>query len=150
MRRFTIFILLFVLAGFAGSIAIGAVIYERVRDLGTIEVAIEDSHHRVRLGLPAALATAVLEAGRLQIDGVGVELRHDLRDWAPAIEAALEGMEGYPDVPLVQIVDGRERVTVRKLGTKIRLEIDSGSESVRVTVPEESLRRALRKAGARG
>ena len=145
MRRFTVFILLFVLIGIAGSVAVGAAIYNRLRDLGTIEVAIEDGHHRVRLGLPAALATAVLDGSRLHIDGVAVELRHDLRDWAPAIEAALEGMEGYPDVPLVQIVDGRDRVTVRKLGTKILVEIDSGSERVKVTVPEESLRRALRR-----
>ncbi|MFN2240385.1 MAG: hypothetical protein ABR524_13440 [Thermoanaerobaculia bacterium] len=150
MRRFTVLILFFVLIGIAGSVAVAVAVYHRVRDLGTIEVSIEDSHNRVRLALPAALATAVLDGGRLHLDGVAVELRHDLRDWAPAIEAALEGMEGYPDVPLVQIVDGRDRVTIRKLGTKILVEIDSGSERVKVTVPEESLRRALRKAGARG
>jgi hypothetical protein len=145
MRRFTIFILLFVLVGIAGSVAVGVAIYHRVRDLGTIEVAIEDRHNRVRLALPAALATAVLDGSRLHFDGVAVDVRHDLRDWAPAIEAALEGMEGHPDVPLVQIVDGRDRVTIRKLGTKILVEIDSGSERVKVSVPEESLRRALRR-----
>jgi hypothetical protein len=145
MRRYTVFIILFVLVGIAGSLAVSAAIYHRVRNLGTIEVSIEDRHNRVRLALPAALATAVLDGSRLHFDGLGVEVRHDLRDWAPAIEAALEGMEGYPDVPLVQIVDGRDRVTIRKFGTKIVVEIDSGSDRVKVSVPEESLRRALRR-----
>lgn len=145
MRRFTILILLFVLVGIAGSVAIAAAVYDRVRALGTIEVAVEDGYHRLRLSLPAVLATAILDGSRLHFDGVNVELRHDLRDWAPAIEAALAGMEGYEDVPLVQIVDGRDRVSIRKRGSKIVIEIDGGSERVRVSVPEESLRKALRR-----
>ncbi|MFN2442371.1 MAG: hypothetical protein ABR517_06780 [Thermoanaerobaculia bacterium] len=145
MRRFTILILLFVLVGIAGSVAVAVAVYDRVRALGTIEVAVEDGYHRLRLSLPAVLATGILDGSRLHFDGVNVELRHDLRDWAPAIEAALEGMEGYEDVPLVKIVEGHERITIRKRGSKIVIEIDSGLERVRVSVPEESLRKALRR-----
>lgn len=143
MRRFTIVILALVILGIAGTAAVGAAVYQRVRSLGSVEVAIEDHHNRLRFSIPAAIASAVLGAGHVHLDGLSFEARRDLREWAPVALAALDGMEGYDDIPLVEVVDGDERVTIRKKGSKFLVQIEGRREQVRVVVSEETLRRLI-------
>jgi hypothetical protein len=68
--------------------------------------------------------------------------RH-IRQHLPIIEAALKGLEECPDTVFVEVISSRERVRVEKKGDLILIDVDSGSESVSVSLPLKVVRYAV-------
>jgi len=59
----------------------------------------------------------------------------DLRPWLPAIEAAGHELERSPDGLLVEVKDRTDHVMVSKGGDVLRVDVDSETETVHVSVP---------------
>jgi len=81
------------------------------------------------------------------------EWRHDgdfcfddeeLREWLPAIRAAADELERYPNATFVDVVDGDERVKVMARDGALVIEAHSDDEDVEVHVPARTVSIALR------
>ena len=59
----------------------------------------------------------------------------DLRPWLPAIEAASHELERCPDGLLVEVKDRTDHVMVSKGGDVLRVDVDSETDTVHVSVP---------------
>lgn len=58
-----------------------------------------------------------------------------LEPWLPAIEAASRQLARVPDAVLVEVESRDERVSIRKLGGALVIDVDSPQESVHLSVP---------------
>lgn len=144
MRAYTVFVLLFVLLWFAGTAAVGAAVFHRVAASGTIDLQVSDAMNEVGISLPVGLALLLLDSSEVSVGDARLRVRHDLQDWGPAVRAALEELEGYDDVPLLEVESNGEWVRVAKQGSRIVIEVDGGREQVKISMPHETLRTALR------
>jgi hypothetical protein len=147
MRRSTAVIVLFTLAWIAGSIWIGVRLFDAVNGDGSIEVRIRGDGGRIELDVPAFFAVRALRHATWTHDHGRVLGRREFREWAPALRAALTELEGYDDVPLLEIEDGRSLVTMSKRRGRFVLEIEDGRERVRLVMPAAVIRQALAEAG---
>lgn len=98
------------------------------------------SGHRIVLPVPMALARAAVSlAPQPQVAGAPAELR----EAAPAAQAALAALAEAPDFELVRVEQRDQVVSIRKEGEKLRIEVDSDRERVRVNVPLGAARTVL-------
>lgn len=58
-----------------------------------------------------------------------------LEPWLPAIKAATQELARCPDVELVKVEGADERVSIRKLGGALVIDVDSPQESVHLSFP---------------
>lgn len=104
---------------------------------------------------PASIAVvvpmAVAEAG-IKVAGHGpaaAELRANLgevKDLLPALEQLAEGLEEMPEGVLVNVHQNGDHVVIQKLGSKIRVEVESANgDHVRVEAPDQAPRRLIRQ-----
>lgn len=143
MKSSTVIILLFLAIWTGGAIWAGAQVFGAIREEGTIEVRIDGHDGRINLAVPAFVAVRAARCGKWTVDRNAVVNRHDVVAWAPALRAALAELEGYDDVPLLEIEENGDAVRMHKHGGRFVLEIEDGSESVKVVMPLRSVRRIL-------
>jgi hypothetical protein len=90
------------------------------------------SGHRIVVPVPMMLARAAVSfVPQPQMPVPPAELR----DAAPMAQAALAALTEAPDFELVRVEDRGEVVSIRKEDGKLRIEVDSKNERVRVNVP---------------
>ena|SRR5688500_13971778 len=143
MRAYTVFVLLFLLLWLAGTAAVGAAVFDRVIATGTIDLELSDAMNEVGLSVPGGLVLMFLDSAEWSAGGARVRVRHDLQDWGPAIRAALDELEAYEDVPLLEAESGGDTVRIDKRGSRIVIEVDGGHEHLTISMPETTLRTAL-------
>lgn len=68
----------------------------------------------------------------------------DLRKWLPAIRAAADELERYPNATFVDVLDGREHVRVMTRGGTLVIEAHDQDQDVTVEVPARTVSLALR------
>ncbi|PYV03072.1 MAG: hypothetical protein DMG26_10090 [Acidobacteria bacterium] len=74
----------------------------------------------------------------------------DLRPWLPAIEAAGHELERSPDGLLVEVKDRTDHVMVSKGGDVLRVDVDSETETVHVSVPISLIESVAERLGTSG
>ena len=74
----------------------------------------------------------------------------DLRPWLPAIEAAGHELERSPDGLLVEVKDRTDHVMVSKCGDVLRVDVDSETETVHVSVPISLIESVAERLGTSG
>lgn len=113
-----------------------------------VRVATSDSSPAsVSVVVPMAFA----EAG-IKVAGhgpAGAELRANLgevKDFLPGLEKLAEGLEEMPEGVLVNVRQDGDHVVIRKLGSKIRIEVESATgDHVQVEAPDQAPRRLIRQ-----
>jgi hypothetical protein len=93
----------------------------------------------LRLVLPAA---AVPIALRLVPNSRLAEATRNVRPWLPAIKAAASGLADSPDVPLVEVTEPAQQVSVVKSGDALVVDVNDRKEIVHVSVPLATVRSA--------
>ncbi len=123
VRVFALMIAMMVLAGFVVYSA-GAV---------TVYIHEKKAHaHPIWLPVPALLVSFGLRfvpQQKLQ------EASTDLQPWLPAIEVASEELAHSPDGLLIEVVNPTERVLIFKRGDSLVINVDSETDTVRLSVP---------------
>jgi len=132
-------------AAYTGLIG-GAVLFHQ----GAVTVNVKekrDGGHRVFVVAPATLATWGV---KFIPDQHFPRLPEEARAALPAATAALEELERLPDFVLVE-VEGRhgEQVRIEKVGSKLRIDVDSPREEVRVSAPIRAARATMQELLAR-
>jgi hypothetical protein len=88
--------------------------------------------HRLWVPVPALLVNLGV---RFVPDERLRDALRDLRPWLPAIEAASHELERCPDGLLVEVQDRTDHVMVSKGGDVLRVDVDSETDTVHVSVP---------------
>jgi len=74
----------------------------------------------------------------------------DLRPWLPAIEAASHELKRCPDGLLVEVKDRTDHVMVSKGGEMLRVDVDSETDTVHVSVPISLIESVAARLGTSG
>ncbi len=108
---------------------------------GVATVRVHDRAEGVRIYLP--VPSVVLETGALLCrSAVRGELeRHEVREWLPPVRELLRQLDELPEVTLVEVLDGAERVRVRKARGRLLVEVEDRETWVRVSLPTRGLNR---------
>ena len=125
-------------------VAVGAAVYEA----GAIDVRVHENHAKgtnLHLIAPAALVPVGLE---FVPDKVFRKCGPQVRPWLPAIKVAVEELQKYSDVTFVEVEDGHDHVTIKKLADKMVIDVNSPDETVHVAVPLKTIKSVLKKIEA--
>ncbi|HEX4955178.1 MAG TPA: hypothetical protein VF017_17445 [Thermoanaerobaculia bacterium] len=148
MRNFSRALILVFLASVvtfgAAAMAVGA----KVMSDGLIYVSIHERGPEgvnLTLPIPATLVNATLDEVPGWMDPVERErIRLRLDRFGPGLLAVLEGLENVPDAVLVSVESDREQVRIEKRGGSLHIEVHEPDSDVTVSIPAESMTRALR------
>ena len=103
--------------------------------------------HRIWVPVPALLVdlgVRFVPEERLQ------DALRDLRPWLPAIEAASHELRRCPDGLLVELKDRTDHVMVSKGGEMLRVDVDSETDTVHVSVPISLIESVAARLGTSG
>jgi hypothetical protein len=110
---------------------------------GTIGVEVEnDDGTDVSVVVPAGLANVAIALVPTHLLG---EVRDELDRWVPVAESGYREFLEAPDFTLVEINDGDEHVTVRKVGRRVEILVEADGERVHVRLPLRTVGRVLDK-----
>ena len=113
---------------------------------GFITVKVDNPGDGVHFTLPVPaviVSAAVATADHVVPEDEWFEIRSQLGIWGPYVEGVLEALDDAPNAILVEVVDGREHVVVRKLGNHLKVDIDGPDISVHVSVPTKLVRNTV-------
>ena len=103
--------------------------------------------HRLWLPVPALM----VDEGLTFVPEEKLEqASRDIRPWLPAIEAAGHELERSPDGLLVEVKDRTDHVMVSKGGDVLRVDVDSETETVHVSVPISLIESVAERLGTSG
>ena len=131
--------LLAILAGV--SLLVGGTAYATYRaftgfGMITVDVAEKSTAGgRVRLVLPGVLLHAGTCALRFVPDHELIEVRREIDEFAPMIEAIAEELDAMPDTTLVRVESEDEYVYIRKRDGQLVIDVETADEDVHVSIP---------------
>lgn len=130
--------MLVVLLGLLGFLTYS--IYSATRSAGFIYVEVDPKGFQppMYVPFPAIFVNGIADA--VSFDGIDC---HDceLREWRPAVRAALQEFERYPDIVLVDVHNRDDHVRVRKAGRQLIVEVDNHEVDVRIAIPHTTVRK---------
>jgi hypothetical protein len=114
-------------------------VYSSVRSAGVITVNVhpKDARPSFTVPVPAAFINAFADAATVH----GIECDGELEAWRPAINAAMEEFDRYPDMTFLEIDDYDDHVEVRKAGGKMIIDVDADEAVVQVSIPPRTVRK---------
>jgi len=136
--------ILLVMVGIA--LFVGLVAYSE----GAVMVYVHEKQpegHRIWVPVPALLVdlgVRFVPEERLR------DALRDLRPWLPAIEAASHELTRCPDGLLVEVKDRTNYVMVSKDGDVLRVDVDSETDTVHVSVPISLIESVTERLGTSG
>jgi hypothetical protein len=99
------------------------------------------SGQRIVVPFPLVVARAALAFAPPPAQSVATP--PELREAAPMAAAVLDALREAPDAELVRVEQRGETVSIRKEGDSVRVFVENGKETVRVTLPLGAARAAL-------
>jgi hypothetical protein len=121
-----------ILLGIIGAALLaGLVVYSE----GAVMIYVHEKRpegRRIWVPVPALLVSVAL---RFVPEEKLRDASREVRPWLPAIEAAGEELGRCPDSLLVEVNDPTDHVTVAKGGDMLLIDVDSETDTVRVSVP---------------
>lgn len=145
-KTFTILLALLVVVAAGWLCMIGAAF--ALGGVITVELVDRSEGLDLYLPVPVVLVDAVLMSASspalssagfptLEVDGVGV----DLGELGPFVLELFEELDQLPDVTLVEVEDGFDRVRISKTDGKLRVEVEEPGTSIEIAVPTRGARR---------
>ena len=131
------------------AVAVGAATAAIYR-AGSITVDVRaDEGTELSVSVPAGLANMAIALAPLEpLANIADELEpwtSDLRPLWPVVRSTYRELERAPDFALVEVSGTDHRVSVRKEGARLVIDVTSDEQHVHVVVPLSTLRRALTK-----
>lgn len=150
MRRSTLAILFFFLLAGAGIFALSASVFHAVASKGTMNIRARSDHESVRVSVPAAFAEAILAGPLLIHDHIEFHADPELEEILPALAAAIDDLENYENVPLVEVIDDHHSVRIEKSGARFRIEVRDHGDLVQISLPEKTVKKIVARYRATG
>ena len=95
---------------------------------------------RLRSPIPLGVAQFALALTPVEILNEHIPAAPEFAAFHPHAISAIDALEKAGDADLIEVRDGNEHVTVRKVGGSIWVEVEDGRDQVRLRVPMEALR----------
>ena len=106
---------------------------------GVIRVDVDefrDGGSHVHLWVPAAAVPIALRCtSQNQLENAA----ENIKPWIPTIRQLAKELEKYPEVNLVEVVDGTDHVQIRTHAGKLQIGVHEPGQSVHVAVPIATL-----------
>lgn len=113
---------------------------------GTVTVKFHEPGRHIDVKIPAVVVSLGLDVLPLVLeDEISADIRTGLRDYGPAMAAALQGLEDAPDAVLVDVQDASESVRITKRGRSLEIQVDNPEGRFEITVPAGLLGRIARE-----
>lgn len=135
----TLLVILFVLLGLGGFFAYTLV--SAVQRAGSIHVAVhpKSGGPSFVLPVPAAFINAFADAATIK----NVDCDGELEAWRPALRAAIDDFDRYPDMTFIEVDHEDESIRVRKVAGQLVIDVDSDDAFVNVSVPPATVRKFI-------
>ncbi len=148
MRNFTRALVLVFLASIVTFGAAAVAVGTKVMSDGLIYVSVHERGPEgvnLTLPIPATLVNFTLDQAPDLMDPFERErIRIRLERFGPGLLAVMEDLENVPDAVLVSVDSDREQVRIEKRGGSFHIEVHEPDSDVVVSIPAESMTRALR------
>lgn len=147
MRRiFKAFVLL-AAAGALVFVGAGVALATTVATSGLMTVQVHEHQAdgvHLYIPVPAALVNVALAALPLAVPQDELaDMRREMEPFAPALKAIAAEIRDCPDVVMVRVEDGSDRVRVEKNGRSLIVTVEAEDADIRVSLPASSFSQAL-------
>lgn len=127
---------------------IGALIWGVIHQFGLIEVSVHDrGGTRVRLPIPAVVIHGGAGAIRVVARPGFCNMDEAVDVWSPVAEALADDIESSADFTLLELDHDDGRVTIRKDGDRVRIDVRGRDGDVEVSVPSRTVGKLIRSTG---
>lgn len=114
-------------------------VFSAVRSAGSIHVKVhpKTGGPSFSLPVPAAFVNAAADMATMK----NFECDGELEAWRPAIQAAMQEFEKYPDMTFVEVDSYDDYIRISKVANRLVVDVDSDEATVRVSVPPQTVRK---------
>jgi hypothetical protein len=118
-----------------GAVAVPAIAAGSVAATGVVVVDVKEARGGQRIVVPVPLALAQVAAAFVPLDKTRVRLPREAEQYMPVARQILEALAVAEDGELVRVEEPGQKVSIRKEGGVLRINVDDGDEHVKVQVP---------------
>ena len=118
-----------------GAVAVPAIAAGSVAATGVVVVDVKEPRGGHHIVVPVPLALAQVAAAFVPLDKTRVHLPREAEQYMPVARQVLEALATAEDGELVRVEEPGQKVSVRKEGDVLRINVDDGDEHVKVQVP---------------
>ena len=118
-----------------GAVAVPAIAAGSVAATGVVVVDVREARGGHHIVVPVPLALAQVAAAFVPLDKTRVHLPREAEQYMPVARQVLEALATAEDGELVRVEEPGQKVSIRKEGGVLRINVDDGDEHVKVQVP---------------
>ena len=118
-----------------GAVAVPAIAAGSVAATGVVVVDVKEARGGHHIVVPVPLALAQVAAAFVPLDKTRVHLPREAEQYMPVARQVLEALASAEDGELVRVEEPGQKVSIRKEGGVLRINVDDGEEHVKVQVP---------------
>lgn len=124
------------------AFALTLVAFFALRNTGFMEVAIRDHHEGVTVNMPVPVLPIHMAAS--VVGGFPVRVTwsdEEFETLAPIVQDAIAEIDAGPDMTIVALDDGADKVRIHKVNDQLVVRVHDGMDDVRITVPMRTVRK---------
>ena len=130
-----------------GAVAVPAIAAGSVAATGVVVVDVREARNGQHIVVPVPLALAQVAAAFVPLEKTHVRLPPKAVQYMPVAKQVLTALAEAEDGELVRVEEADEKVSIRKEGDLIRIQVDDHGEHVKVQVPISLALSALPDSG---
>lgn len=130
-----------------GAVAVPAIAAGSVAATGVVVVDVKEPRGGHHIVVPVPLALAQAAAAFVPEHKTRIHMGRDAEQYLPVARQVLTALAEADDAELVRVEEPGKKVTIRKEGGLIRIEVDEGEQHVNVQVPISLALAILPEAG---
>jgi hypothetical protein len=118
-----------------GAVAVPAIAAGSVAATGVVVVDVKEARGGHHIVVPVPLALAQVAAAFVPLDKARTHIPREAEQYMPVARQVLEALATSEDGELVRVEEPGQKVSIRKEGDILRIQVDDGDEHVKVQVP---------------
>jgi hypothetical protein len=130
-----------------GAVAVPAIAAGSVAATGVVVVDVREARNGSHIVVPVPLALAQVAAAFVPLEKTHVRLPPKAVQYMPVAKQVLAALAEAEDGELVRVEEHNEKVSIRKEGNILKIQVDDNGEHVRVQVPISLALAALPESG---
>ena len=118
-----------------GAVAVPAIAAGSVAATGVVVVDVKEPRGGHHIVVPVPLALAQVAAAFVPEEKMRLRLPREAQQYMPVAKQVLAALAEAEDGELVRVEEPGQKVSIRKEGGIVRIQVDDGDEHVKVQVP---------------
>jgi hypothetical protein len=130
-----------------GAVAVPAIAAGSVAATGVVVVDVREARNGQHIVVPVPLALAQVAAAFVPEEKMHMRLPREAQQYMPVAKQVLAALAEAEDGELVRVEERNEKVSIRKEGDLLKIQVDDNGEHVKVQVPISLALSALPESG---